>query len=43
MASMIPAQGLFSKFLNFVGTKINFFFNSGSLFKNEEQLEGLTL
>jgi hypothetical protein len=39
MTSKIPARGLFSKFLNFAGTKI-IFFNRGS-FQNEEQLQGL--
>jgi hypothetical protein len=34
MASRIPAQGLFSKLLNFVGTKIKKKFNRGS-FQNE--------
>jgi hypothetical protein len=32
MASKIPAQGLFSKLLNFAGTKIKFFL-TGALFK----------
>jgi hypothetical protein len=32
MSSMIPVQGLFSKLLNFAGTKINFFL-TGALFK----------
>jgi hypothetical protein len=34
MTSKIPAQGLFSKLLNFTGTKINKKINRGS-FQNE--------
>jgi hypothetical protein len=40
MASMIPVQGLFSKFSNYAGTKIKNFFNRGS-FQNKRKLQGL--
>jgi hypothetical protein len=39
MSSMIPVQGLFSKLLNFAGTKINFFL-TGALFKMRNNYRG---
>jgi hypothetical protein len=40
MASKIPVQGLFSKLLNFAGTKIKFFLTR-ALFKMSDNLQGL--
>jgi hypothetical protein len=40
MASKIPAQGLFSEFLNFTGTKIILFFLTGALFKMSDNCRG---
>jgi hypothetical protein len=40
MASKIPVQWLFLKLLHFAGTKIIFFFNSGS-FQNKGPKHGI--